>query len=80
MLGFAHLKTPVQEEPVGLYEPWEVKAADEAPGLPAGTFTTGGIKALRRTGELTRDGLMATVEWRPSTDDTGVLDIFHSKA
>ncbi len=80
MLGFAHLKTPVQEDQVGLYEPWEAKAANVTPGLPVGTFSTGGIKALRRTGELTRDGLMASVEWRPSKDYTGVLDVFHSKA
>jgi iron complex outermembrane recepter protein len=83
-LGFAHLKTPVQEEQVGLYEPWEVKGTDNgraiAPGLPAGTFSTGGIKALRRAGETTRDGLMATIEWRPSKSYTGTLDLFHSKA
>lgn len=79
-LGYAHLKTPVQEEQVGLYEPWEVKAADVAPGLPPGTFSTGGIKALRRTGETTRDGVMATVEWRPSKDYTMTFDAFHSKA
>ena len=80
VLGFAHLKTPVQENQVGLYEPWEAKATNVTPGLPAGTFSTGGIKALRRTGELTRDGVAATVEWRPSKEYTGVLDIFHSKA
>lgn len=79
-IGYAHQKTPVQEEQVGLYEPWEVKASDVAPGLPANTSSTGGIKALRRTGEITRDGLMATVEWRPSKTYTGTLDLFHSKA
>ncbi len=83
-LGFAHLKTPVAEEQVGLYEPWEVKGTSNgrpiARGLPPGTFSSGGIKALRRTGETTRDGVMASVEWRPSKDYTGVLDIFHSKA
>jgi iron complex outermembrane recepter protein len=79
-LGFAHLKTPVQEQQVGLYEPWEVKAANVAPGLPANTSSTGGIKALRRTGETTRDGVMATIEWKPSKDYRGTLDMFHSKA
>ncbi len=83
-VGYAHLKTPVQEEQVGLYEPWEVKGTDNgraiAPGLPPGTSSTGGIKALRRTGETTRDGLMATIEWRPSKTYTGSIDIFHSKA
>jgi iron complex outermembrane recepter protein len=79
-LGFAYLKTPVQEEQVGLYEPWEVKASDVAPGLAAGTFSTGGIKALRRTGETTRTGVMGTIEWRPSKEYTGSLDLFFSKA
>jgi iron complex outermembrane recepter protein len=83
-LGFAHLKTPVQEQQVGLYEPWEVKGTDNgkaiAPGLPANTSSTGGIKALRRTGETTRDGVMGTIEWRPSKEYTGVLDVFFSKA
>jgi iron complex outermembrane recepter protein len=84
-LGFAHLKTPVQEEQVGLYEPWEVKGNDGggraiAPGLPPNTFSTGGIKALRRAGETTRDGVMGTIEWRPSKDYTGTLDLFFSRA
>ncbi len=79
-IGFAHQKTPVQEEQVGLYEPWEVKAADVAPGVPPNTASTGGIKALRRAGETTRDGVIATVEWKPSKDYSGVLDLFFSKA
>ncbi len=79
-IGYAHLKTPVQEEQVGLYEPWEVKAANVAPGLPADTFSSGGIKALRRTGETTRDGVMGTIEWRPFKDYTGTLDMFYSKS
>lgn len=83
-LGYAHQKSPIQEEQVGLYEPWEVKGqnngTDIAPGLPPNTFSTGGIKALRRTGELTRDGVMATVEWRPSKAYTLTFDAFHSRA
>ena len=82
-LGFAYQKTPVQEEQVGLYEPWEVKGTDNgraiAPGLPPGTYSTGGIKALRRTGETARTGLMGTIEWKPSKDYTGTLDLFFSK-
>jgi iron complex outermembrane recepter protein len=83
-LGFAHLDTPVQENQVGLYEPWEVKGQSNgvpiAPGLAPNTFSTGGIKALRRTGESKRDGLMAAIEFRPSKEWTSVLDLFHSKA
>jgi len=76
-LGYAHQKTPVQENQVGAYEPWKT---DSRPGLADGTYSTDGIKALRRTGETTRDGLMATVEFRPSKAWTSVLDVFHSEA
>jgi iron complex outermembrane recepter protein len=76
-LGYAHQKSPVQENQVGTYEPWKT---DSRPGLPAGTYSTDGIKALRRTGEVTRDGIMATVEFRPSKTWTSVVDLFHSKA
>jgi len=80
VLGYAHLQTPVQEEQVGIYEPWGVKESRVTLGLPANTTSTEGIKALRRTGETTRDGVMGTIEWRPSKDYTGVLDVFFSKA
>jgi iron complex outermembrane recepter protein len=76
-IGFAHQDTPTQEEQVGLYEPWQVQTR---PGVPAGTFITDGIKALRRTGYVKRDGLMGTVEFRPSKDWTSTLDLFYSKA
>ena len=79
-LGFAHQETPVQENQVGLYEPWEQLGAGWRPGVAAGTFYSNGIKALRRTGVTKRDGLMATVEWRPSKDWTSVLDLYHTKA
>jgi iron complex outermembrane recepter protein len=76
-IGFAHQDTPVQEEQVGLYEPWKT---DARPGLPAGTFATDGIKALRRTGYTKRDGVMGTLEFRPSKEWTSTLDLFYSKA
>jgi iron complex outermembrane recepter protein len=76
-LGYAHQKSPIQENQVGTYEPWKT---DSRPGLPAGTFSTDGIKALRRTGEVTRDGVMATLEFRPSKSWTSVIDAFHSEA
>ena len=79
-IGFAHQDTPIQENQVGIYEPWKILPGNVSVGLPANTFATEGIKALRRTGYAKRDGVMATVEWRPSKDWTSVLDIFHSKA
>jgi iron complex outermembrane recepter protein len=75
--GYARQQSPVQENQVGTYEPWKT---DTRPGLPAGTYSTDGIKALRRTGEVTRDGIMATLEFRPSKAWTSVVDLFHSQA
>lgn len=79
-LGYAHQETPVQENQVGLYEPWEAVNGTSRPGVAAGTFYSNGIKALRRTGVTKRDGLMATLEWRPSKDWTSVLDLYHTQA
>jgi len=62
--GFAHQDTPVQEEQFGLYEPWKDRNNDgsplDRPGVPDYTFYSDGIKALRRTGDLTRNAAMAT--------------------
>ena len=78
-LGFAHTDTPVQENQVGLYEPWEQVGEGWRPGVAAGTYYSEGIKALRRTGYTKRDGAMATLEWRPSEFWTSTLDLFYSK-
>lgn len=76
-IGYAHQETPVQENQVGLYEPWKT---DGRVGLPAGTYSTDGFKALRRTGETTRDAIMGTLEFRPNKNWTSVVDVFHSQA
>ena len=79
-LGYSYSNTPIQENQVGLYEPWESIGDNWRPGVPAGTFYSNGIKALRRTGEQTRTGLMATLQYRPSNAWTSTLDMFHSSA
>jgi iron complex outermembrane recepter protein len=76
-IGYSHSDTPIQENQVGLYEPWKT---DARPGLPAGTYASDGIKALRRTGNTERDGVLATVQFRPSNAWTSTLDLFHSEA
>jgi iron complex outermembrane receptor protein len=76
-IGFAHQETPVQENQVGLYEPWKVA---DRPGVPTGTWVSDGIKALRRTGVAKRDGLMATLEFRPTKNWTSIVDGFTSKS
>lgn len=79
-LGIAHMETPVQEQQVGLYEPWQAIGAGWRPGVATGTYFSDGIKALRRTGVAKRDGVMATVEYKPSKDWTSVLDLYHTQA
>lgn len=79
-IGFAHQETPIQEQQVGMYEPWQAIGENWRPGVTAGTAYSDGIKALRRTGVTKRDGVMATLEARPSSEWSTVLDIFHSKA
>lgn len=79
-LGYAHSQTPTQENQVGLYEPWQQVGDGWRPGVPAGTYYSDGIKALRRTGYTKRDGVMATVEWQPTKEWTSTLDLFHTKA
>ncbi|MFY7915506.1 MAG: TonB-dependent receptor, partial [Rubrivivax sp.] len=76
-IGFAHQETPMQENQVGLYEPWK---KESRPGVQAGSFVSDGIKALRRTGKTERDGVMGTVEFRPFKQWTSVVDGFWSKA
>ncbi len=76
-IGYSHSDTPIQENQVGLYEPWKT---DARPGLPAGTWASDGIKALRRTGYTKRDGAMATLEMRASDAWISTVDLFHSKA
>ncbi|GAB3056790.1 TonB-dependent receptor [Stenotrophomonas tumulicola] len=81
-IGYAHSDMPIQENQVGLYEPWTTEHTDAGnrPGLAAGTVFTDGIKALRRTGNNKRDGVMATVQFRPSNAWTSTLDAFHTEA
>ena len=76
-IGVAHSDTPIQENQVGLYEPWKT---DPRPGLAPGTWATDGMKALRRTGYTKRDGIMSTLQFRPSNMWTSTLDMFHSRA
>ena len=76
-IGFAHSDTPIHEQQVGLYEPWKT---DARPGLAPGTWAADGMKALRRTGYTKRDGVMATLQFRPSNAWTSTLDVFHSRA
>ena len=79
-IGYSHSDTPIQENQVGLYEPWQAIGDNWRPGVPAGTYYSDGIKALRRTGYTKRDAVMGTLEFRPSDAWISTLDVFHSEA
>ena len=79
-VGYSHSDMPIHERQVGLYEPWQAVGEDWRPGVPAGTYYSDGIKALRRTGDIERDGVMGTLEFRPGNGWTSVVDVFHSEA
>jgi TonB-dependent receptor len=79
-IGYSHADTPIQENQVGLYEPWQAIGSGWRPGVPAGTYYSDGIKALRRTGYTKRDGVMATLEYRLNGVWISTLDVFHSQA
>ena len=78
--GYSHSDTPIQEEQVGLYEPWQAIGDGWRPGVDAGTYYSDGIKALRRTGYTKRDGVMGTLEVQASDTWISTLDVFHSQA
>jgi TonB-dependent receptor len=79
-IGYSHSDTPTQENQVGLYEPWQSIGDGWRPGVPAGTYYSDGIKALRRTGYTKRDAVMATLEYRPNDVWHSTLDVLHSQS
>ena len=81
-IGYAHSDNPIQENQVGLYEPWTTEHTDNGnrPGVAPGVAFSDGIKALRRTGNNKRDGVMATVQFRPNNSWTSTFDAFHTEA
>ncbi len=79
-IGYSHSDMAKQENQVGLYEPWQAIGDGWRPGVAEGTFYSDGIKALRRTGNAKRDGVMATLQFRPNNTWTSTLDGFYTDA
>jgi TonB-dependent receptor len=75
-LGYARLETPILSNETGLYEPWKRDARN---GLPTGTFASNGIKAVARSGENQRDGVMGVLQYRPNKQWTSILDVYASR-
>ena len=69
-VGLARLQSPLATEGFGTYEPW-------SSGSPS---TTGGMKVRTDMGKNTRDGALATLEWKPNDSITSVLDLYYTKS
>jgi TonB-dependent receptor len=90
--GYAHLDSPINTAGFGTYEPW--KTTDRSagtvdcggvsggcasdPGIPPGTYSTGGMKVRADMGSTERDGLMAALQFTPNDFYTGVIDLYYS--
>lgn len=82
-LGYARLDNPGQAyqfESWGYPNQWWDGNEDQ-PAVPdhPGAHVLGGGKLYAIDNDNTRDGLMATLEWRPNEDYSSVLDVFHSR-
>jgi len=78
-VGYARLSTPVVGKELGTYDPWHQNGTEHA-GVPADAWVTDGIKSLASSGHNVRDGLIATLEWRPVDQLTSTLDAYYTKS
>jgi len=78
-VGYARLVSPIVGKELGLYDPWHLNGTEHA-GVPANIYVTDGIKSLASSGTNTRDGALATLEWKPNDNYTGILDTFFTRA
>ncbi|WBS02552.1 TonB-dependent receptor [Pseudoduganella sp. SL102] len=74
-LGVANMESPILDNETGTYEPFDQTRIS---GVPAGTYVTAGVKALAKSGRLTRTGVIGVLEYRPSRMWTSTLDVFAS--
>jgi len=84
-LGYARLNSPLATEGVGAYEPWHAndKNVDNYnfhPDIPVGVWVTNGMKVRTDMGDDTRDGALATIEWKPSSSFRSIFDAYYTKS
>lgn len=77
-LGFARLHSPLATQGQGAYEPWHANGGEHA-NVPAGVFVTDGMKIRTDMGTGTRDGALATFEWKPNGFFASTLDAYYTK-
>lgn len=73
--GIADLASPILNHETGTYEPFDQSTIA---GVPAGTYVTGGVKSLAKSGTLKRTGVIGVIEYRPSKTWRSTLDLFAS--
>ena len=80
-IGYARLDSPLATQGFGTYEPWgEVNKGrdDWNADVPAGTLTTNGMKVRTDLGSTERNGFMAALQFAPSDNYSGIIDLYYS--
>ena len=79
-IGIAHMTTPLQEKHYKAW--WWDTAWDPTPGLsgvvPTSAALLGGFEVAAIAGVEKRNGLMTTVEYKPSKDFHSTVDLYYS--
>jgi TonB-dependent receptor len=91
--GYARLNSPLATSGFGTYEPWNAAGSSGGaascgggspancvsnPGVSAGNYTTNGMKVRADMGSTVRDGLMASVQYKPTDRYETSLDLYYS--
>ena len=80
-VGYARLDAPLATQGFGTYEPWgEVNKSnpDWNADVPTGTLTTNGMKVRTDMGSTERNGFMAALQFQPSDNYSGLIDVYYS--
>ena len=80
-VGFARLEAPLATRGFGTYEPWGTvnqSNPDWNADVPAGTLTTNGMKVRADLGDTERNGFMAALQFEPTENYSGILDLYYS--
>ncbi|MBT8108083.1 MAG: TonB-dependent receptor [Gammaproteobacteria bacterium] len=80
-LGYARLDSPLATQGFGTYDPWgavNLGNPDQNAGVPEGTSVTNGMKVRADLGSTERNGFMAALQFAPSDNYTGVIDLYYS--
>ena len=80
-IGYARLDAPLATQGFGTYEPWGAVSLgnpDQNAGVPAGTLVTNGMKVRADLGSTERDGFMAALQFAPTDNYSGTIDLYYS--